>query len=155
MKKVMVILSFVYVIIAYNVQAQEISQNKRQSTVVTEVLDGDTIDATLLEQKKNVRIRLADIDCPEISKKSGNFNKQIKEWDLSEDELKEKGREAKEKLSALITLNEDSLYFEYTPEKICGNEKRKVGILWTGEGLNINEYMLQKAGCKPYSCANK
>jgi len=152
MEKIMAILSVIYVVATYNVQAQEIGQNQRQSIVVTEVIDGDTIDATLLEQKKNVRIRLADIDCPEISKKSGNFNKQIKEWKLSEEELKEKGREAKEKLSALVTLNEDNLYFEYTPQKICGNEKRKVGILWTGDDVNINEYMLKKAGCKPYSC---
>jgi len=151
--------SLIFLVICANVlcglQVQAADKINRQQIVVTEVLDGDTIEATLLNQKKNIRIRLAGIDCPEKSKKSGNFNKQLQEWQISEKELKEKGKQAKEKLEALVTLNAEDIYFEETPEKVCKGETRTVGVLWTGDGTNINEYMLKKTGCRPYSCVEK
>lgn len=152
MKKSILCLSAILASIYQLAQAQDVGTQNREQIVVTEVVDGDTIDATLLEQKKSVRIRLADIDCAEKSKKSGNFNKQLKEWQLSEKELKELGKESKETLEALITLDKKNLYFEETPDKVCNGEKRIVGILWTGNGENINDDMLKKGGCKPYSC---
>ena len=155
MKKFMFILSLIYATNFLATQAQATDTKNREPIVVTEVIDGDTIDATLLEKKKNVRIRLADIDCAEKNKKSGNFNKQLKEWQISEKELKELGKASKEKLDALITLNEKNLYFEETPEKVCKGETRLIGILWTGKGENINEYMLHNADCKSYSCKEK
>ena len=152
MKKSILCLSAILANIYQLAQAQDVGTQNREQIVVTEVVDGDTIDATLLEQKKSVRIRLANIDCAEKSKKSGNFNKQLKEWQLSEKELKELGKESKANLEALITLNSKEIYFEETPDKVCNGEKRLVGILWTGDGKNINDYMLKKGGCKPYSC---
>lgn len=155
MKKFMFILSLIYATNFLATQAQATDTKNREPIVVTSIIDGDTIEATLLEKKKNIRIRLADIDCPETSQKSGNFNKQLAKWQISAKELKEKGRQAREKLSALTTLNAEDLYFEETPEKVCTGEVRRVGILWTGDGMNINEYMIKKAGCKPYSCEEK
>ena len=155
MKKFLLVSISICAINAFNTQAQEIKKTNRQQIVITKVVDGDTVDATLLEEKKNVRIRLADIDCPETGKKNAKFYQQLKDLQLSESELKEHGKKVKEKLKALIELNSDNIYFEETPEKVCKGEQRSVGILWTGEDKNINDYLLTKAGCKPYSCREK
>lgn len=154
MKKSIFTLMFVFASILAVTQVQAEDKANRQPIVVTKIVDGDTIDATLLEKKKNVRIRLADIDCPETTKKSGNFQKQMRTWKISDEkELKERGKQAEKILGALITVYSEDIYFEETPEKVCRNEQRKVGVLWTGTGININEQMLQKAGCRPYKCS--
>lgn len=128
--------------------------SKRESVVLVKVFDGDTIQATI--GKKVVKIRLADIDCAEKTKKSRRLPKQSEEWKASEKEIIEQGRESAEKLDALLKLHKENITFEETPEKVCkiGNGDRLVGILYADD-INVNEFMLKEGKCKPFTCADK
>lgn len=124
--------------------------------IVTEVLDGDTIKG-VIDGKNYATIRLADIDCPEFSKKSnGKLSKQATEWKMSPDEIVEQGKKSKTKLSSLLKLYEEEIYFTETPEKVCktGNGDRLVGIVYAKD-INVNEFMLKEGKCRPFSCTDK
>lgn len=123
--------------------------------VVTEVVDGDTIKG-VIDCQKYVTIRFADIDCPEKSKKSDKLAKQIKAWGKTQEELIREGKAAKEKLEALLKINEGQLSYVDMPEKICktGNGDRLVGMVYAGR-QSVNEFMLEKGGCRPFVCADK
>lgn len=134
--------------------ASDNQSSKRENIVVVKVTDGDTVLAT--KGKKVVRIRLADVDCAEKTKKSGRLPKQIEEWKMSEQEIIEQGRESAEKLDALLKLHKENITFVETPEKVCktGNNGRLVGILYADD-INVNEFMLKEGKCKPFTCADK
>jgi len=127
---------------------------KRESIVVVKVFDGDTIQAT--RGKEVVTIRLADVDCAEKTKKSGRLPKQIEEWGMSEEEIKKQGEKSKTKLESLLKLYAEDITFIETPEKVCktGNGKRLVGIIYA-EDINVNDYMLKRGECRPFTCADK
>lgn len=123
--------------------------------VVTEVEDGDTINAVILEEEKFVTIRFADIDCPEDSKKSGRLKKQLKQFNKSEDEILKLGKSAKEKLKYILRKYEKNIWFAETPEKVCkNNNDRLVGVVYAGD-IDLNEYMLKNADCIEYKCSEE
>ena len=149
-----IFLSIVAVLIAFTttVCAEEFEKTK---IVVTEVVDGDTIDAVILEEEKFVTIRFADIDCPEYSKKSGRLKKQLKQFNKSEDEILKLGKSAKEKLKYILRKYEKNIWLQETPEKVCkNNNDRLVGIVYAGD-INLNEYMLKNAHCIEYKCSEE
>lgn len=124
--------------------------------IVTEVLDGDTIKG-VIDGKNYATIRLADIDCSEFSKKSnGKLSKQATEWKMSPDEIVEQGKKSKTKLSSLLKLYEEEIYFTETPEKVCktGNGDRLVGIVYAKD-INVNDFMLKEGKCRQFSCTDK
>lgn len=152
MKKIIFLAFLLNFINTENIQAEDnIPLNRIPVTIVT-TYDGDTVRATL--DNKKTTIRLAGIDCPE-SHTSDKSLAQAEKMNIKPQDVKIYGKQAQQELKRLLAFHEGNIYFEETPEKVCKNEKRKVGILWTGDGLNINEYMIEKAGCVPYSCAEK
>ena len=135
---------------------KNINIKEKNKLVVTEVLDGDTLKG-VIGGEKYATIRLADIDCPEFSKKSnGKLSKQAKEWNMEQDEVVKLGKKSKEKLASLLKLYEENISFVETPEKVCktGNGDRLVGILYAKD-INVNEFMLKEAKCRPFSCNDK
>ncbi len=135
---------------------KNINIKEKNKLVVTEVLDGDTLKG-VIGGEKYATIRLADIDCPEFSKKSnGKLSKQAKEWNMEQDEVVKLGKKSKEKLASLLKLYEENISFVETPEKVCktGNGDRLVGILYAKD-INVNEFMLKEAKCRPFSCSDK
>lgn len=135
---------------------KNINIKEKNKLVVTEVLDGDTLKG-VIGGEKYATIRLADIDCPEFSKKSnGKLSKQAKEWNMEQDEVVKLGKKSKEKLASLLKLYEENISFVETPEKVCktGNGDRLVGILYAKD-INVNEFMLKEAKCRPFTCNDK
>ena len=135
---------------------KNINIKEKNKLIVTEVLDGDTLKG-VIGGEKYATIRLADIDCPEFSKKSnGKLSKQAKEWNMEQDEVVKLGKKSKEKLASLLKLYEENISFVETPEKVCktGNGDRLVGILYAKD-INVNEFMLKEAKCRPFTCNDK
>lgn len=135
---------------------KNINIKEKNKLVVTEVLDGDTLKG-VIGGEKYATIRLADIDCPEFSKKSnGKLSKQAKEWNMEQDEVVKLGKKSKEKLASLLKLYEENISFVETPKKVCktGNGDRLVGILYAKD-INVNEFMLKEAKCRPFTCNDK
>ena len=125
----------------------------KQKIVVENVVDGDTIYATILENKRFVIIRFADIDCLEQYIKSKRLQKQVEKYGLSRDEILKRGKIAKEKLQDILKKHEKNIWFKETPEKICkNNHNRLVGIVYAGD-INVNEYMLNNADCTVFNCS--
>lgn len=126
--------------------------NEKVAVVVTKVLDGDTIQG-VINGKNFATIRLADVDCAESTKKSRKLPKQIKEWNMSEDEILKQGKQSKEKMDALLKLYKGEIYFTETPEKVCktGNSDRLVGVIYAKD-INVNEFMLKDGNCRPFVC---
>ena len=142
--------------ISANSYAEDNTLRTKNKLIVTEVLDGDTLKG-VISGEKYATIRLADIDCPEFSKKSnGKLSKQAKEWNMEQDEVVKLGKKSKEKLASLLKLYEENISFVETPEKVCktGNGDRLVGILYAKD-INVNEFMLKEAKCRPFSCPEK
>jgi endonuclease YncB( thermonuclease family) len=127
------------------------TKSKKVQIVVTKVSDGDTINAVMDNQK--VRIRLANIDCPEI-RTSDKSLKQAHKMGIEPEKVKVLGKEAQQTLKKLLNFNENQIYFEETPENVCRGEKRLVGILYADK-TNVNEYMLENSKCVPFTCADK
>ncbi|MBP3687680.1 MAG: thermonuclease family protein [Alphaproteobacteria bacterium] len=123
--------------------------------IVTEVLDGDTIRG-VINCQEFVTIRLADIDCAEKSKKTKKLDKQVQEWNMSQEKLIKLGKKSKEKLEALLKTYETEISFAETPEKVCktGNGDRLVGIVYAKD-INVNEFMLKEGKCRPFTCADR
>ena len=135
---------------------KNINIKEKNKLVVTEVLDGDTLKG-VIGGEKYATIRLADIDCPEFSKKSnGKLSKQAKEWNMEQDEVVKLGKKSKEKLASILKLYEENISFVETPEKVCktGNGDRLVGIIYAKD-INVNEFMLKEAKCRSFSCNDK
>ena len=159
MKKIVLpLMTILFASAAFTNVFAEVSNNTDKSKVrlvVTEVLDGDTVKG-VIDGKTYATIRLADIDCPESSKKSRKLAKQAQEWNLSQEEIIKQGKRAKEKLSSLLKLYEEDMYFVETPEKVCktGNGDRLVGIIYAKD-INANEFLLKEAQCRPFTCADK
>ena len=157
-----VFLSLLAILLSCSISTNSYAEDKninikeKNKFIVTEVLDGDTLKG-VISGEKYATIRLADIDCPEFSKKSnGKLSKQAKEWNMEQDEVVKLGKKSKEKLASLLKLYEENISFVETPEKVCktGNGDRLVGILYAKD-INVNEFMLKEAKCRPFSCNGK
>lgn len=157
-----VLLSLLAILVSGSISTKSYAEDKNMNIkeknkfIVTEVLDGDTLKG-VIGGEKYATIRLADIDCPEFSKKSnGKLQKQAKEWNMEQDEVVKLGKKSKEKLASLLKLYEENISFVETLEKVCktGNGDRLVGILYVKD-INVNEFMLKEAKCRPFSCNDK
>lgn len=126
--------------------------NSRIKVTITRVSDGDTVNAVMNGEK--VRIRLANIDCPEIRTNDKSLE-QAEEMNVEPKNVKEFGKNAQKTLKKLLDFNENDIYFEETPEYVCKGETRLVGYLYAGD-VNVNEYMLKEdTKCRPFSCEEK
>lgn len=128
------------------------AENKNQEkipTVITKVIDGDTVKAVV--GKELISIRLAGIDCPETRKNEKSDNQIVTFNVQTADDIKILGKKAKKKLKKLLDFKEGEITFQETPEFVCKGEARKVGYLYAGD-INVNEYMLKDNTCIPFTC---
>ena len=108
------------------------------------VIDGDTIEVRYI-----TTIRLKDIDCFE-SKHNERSKWQAEETSTTETNILNKGAQSKQALKDLINGNENDLYLQV---KGLDRYSRILGKMYIGKDRNktdINEYMLNKGGCRPY-----
>lgn len=128
------------------------AENKNQEkipTVITKVIDGDTVKAVV--GRELISIRLAGIDCPETRKNEKSDNQIVTFKVQTADDIKILGKKAKKKLKKLLDFKEGEITFQETPEFVCKGEARKVGYLYAGD-INVNEYMLKDNTCIPFTC---
>lgn len=106
------------------------------------VIDGDTFEA-LYHGEKEI-IRLADVDCFEISE-SDKLKSQMRRQHISTQQALKKGKEAKEKLARLLMRN--SLLVMGPGER--DRYGRIVAYVYTKD-LNVNQYMYYEASCNAF-----
>ena len=113
---------------------------------IKKVVDGDTVDVVLdlgFNIFHSCRVRMAGIDTPESRTR-----------DLDE---KARGKLAKEFLKNWVTEyenNKKNIVIKTKKEKAKGKFGRVLGELW-GEGVNVNEDMMESYHAVPYSAQNK
>lgn len=149
MNKIMLSLVATYsVCLTFSANAENKNQEKIP-TVITKVIDGDTVKAVV--GRELISIRLAGIDCPETRKNEKSDNQIVTFNVQTADDIKILGKKAKKKLKKLLDFKEGEITFQETPEFVCKGEARKVGYLYAGD-INVNEYMLKDNTCIPFTC---
>lgn len=149
MNKIMLSLVATYsVCLTFSANAENKNQEKIP-TVITKVIDGDTVKAVV--GRELISIRLAGIDCPETRKNEKSDNQIVTFKVQTADDIKILGKKAKKKLKKLLDFKEGEITFQETPEFVCKGETRKVGYLYAGD-INVNEYMLENNTCVPFTC---
>lgn len=107
---------------------------------VTRVIDGDTIVGECVFRKQ-VKIRLNTLDSFE-SKKFRRAYKQAKKYDITIDEVIERGQQAKE-ITKELTLNKQvALVFRERKYGMYGRLLADIYIIKDGEWINLNNYLL-------------
>jgi len=110
-----------------------------------DVYDGDTITATLdmgCNKKWHKRkMRLYGLDTPEIRKRGDPLHREA-------------GRMVRDFLQAYLEMNLDKVYVETHRDK-SGMYGRLLVTLHSGDGLNINEYMIKSGFAKPTGKSGK
>ena len=112
------------------------------------VLDGDTIHATVNNEK--IKIRLSGIDCYE-TKPHLRAYKQAYLNKISLEEVMQRGKDSKNILQNHIDENKNNIYLK--PDKM-DKYGRVLGSIYA-RNENVNEYMLQEGGCFIYGKENK
>ena len=126
---------------------QSVSAHEFVATII-KINDGDTL--TALVNNENTKIRLLDVDCYETGKNS-NIKFQQKYYELSVDDVLEKGKQSRKILKKLL---KDHRYIRVEWEKrdsfgrILGkvylDDIKSVGV------IDVNQYMLKTGGCNKY-----
>lgn len=115
---------------------------------IIKINDGDTI--TALVNNENTKIRLLDVDCYE-TKKNKRAKFQQKYYELSVDEVLEKGKQSRKILKKLL---EDHRYIRVEWEKrdSFGRILGKVYLddIKSNSIIDVNQYMLNQGGCNMY-----
>ncbi len=117
----------------YNNQQVTIDSSALEVLHDIKISDGDTIKASLDNQKKT--IRLIGIDTFETSK-SNKAYKQAYEYNLSIDEVVVKGKQAKEFMSYLLK-GKSQLFLELDADK-TDRYDRILAYIWSGDTQMIN-----------------
>ena len=120
---------------------------------IIKINDGNTI--TALVNNETTKIRLLDVDCYE-TKKNVRAKFQQKYYELSVDEVLEKGKQSRKILKKIL---KDHRYIRVEWEKrdsfgrILGNvyldDIKSAGV------INVNRYMLETGGCNKYVPKNE
>ncbi len=115
---------------------------------ITKINDGDTI--TALVNNENTKIRLLDVDCYE-TKKNARAKFQQKYYELSVDEVLEKGKQSRKILKKLL---KDHRYIrvEWGKRDSFGRILGKVYLddIKSNGIIDVNQYMLNQGGCNKY-----
>lgn len=107
---------------------------------VTRIIDGDTVVCDCVFRKQ-VKVRLNIIDSFE-SKKYRRAYKQAKKYDITIDEVIERGQHAK-RITKELTLNKQVvLIFGERKYGMYGRLLADIYIMKNGEWINLNKYLL-------------
>ena len=120
---------------------------------IIKINDGDTI--TALVNNETTKIRLLDVDCYE-TKKNVRAKFQQKYYELSVDEVLEKGKQSRKILKKLL---KDHRYIRVEWEKrdSFGRILGKVYLddIKSAGVIDVNRYMLETGGCNKYLPKNE
>jgi len=109
---------------------------------VKRVIDGDTVVCDCVFRKQ-VKVRLNTLDSFE-SKKYRRAYKQAKKYDITVNEVVEKGQQAKQ-ITKKLTLNRQvALIFQERKYGTYGRLLADIYIIKDGEWINLNKYLLTK-----------
>lgn len=115
---------------------------------IIKINDGDTI--TALVNNETTKIRLLDVDCYE-TKKNVRAKFQQKYYELSVDEVLEKGKKSRKILKKLL---KDHRYIRVEWEKrdSFGRILGKVYLddIKSAGVIDVNQYMFNQGGCNKY-----
>ena len=115
---------------------------------IIKINDGDTI--TALVNNETTKIRLLDVDCYE-TKKNARAKFQQKYYELSVDEMLEKGKQSRKILKKLL---KDHRYIrvEWGKRDSFGRILGKVYLddIKSAGIIDVNHYMLKTGGCNKY-----
>ena len=130
---------------------QSVSAHEFVATII-KINDGDTLSAFV--NNENTKIRLLDVDCYE-TKKNARAKFQQKYYELSVDEVLEKGKQSRKILKKLL---KDHRYIRVEWEKrdSFGRILGKVYLddIKSAGVIDVNKYMLNKGGCNKYMPKN-
>jgi len=120
---------------------------------ITKISDGDTL--TALVNNEETKIRLLDVDCFE-TKKNARAKFQQKYYELSVDEVLEKGKQSRKILKKLL---KDHRYIrvEWGKRDSFGRILGKVYLddIKSAGVIDVNQYMLETGGCNKYVPKNE
>ena len=120
---------------------------------IIKINDGDTLSAFV--NNENTKIRLLDVDCYE-TKKNARAKFQQKYYELSVDEVLEKGKQSRKILKKLL---KDHRYIRVEWEKrdSFGRILGKVYLddIKSAGVIDVNHYMLETGGCNKYVPKNE
>lgn len=142
MKKIWFVLSILGLM---NMALAEQTLQKLDNIVVQ---DGDTISATINNEK--VKIRLSGIDCYE-TKPNLRIYKQAYLSKMSVEEVLQRGKNSKNILQTYIDENKNNIYLKPDKMDMYG---RLLGSIFADDE-SINKYMLQNGDCFIYGKENQ
>ena len=117
------------------------------TAVVTDIQDGDTFN--IIYHEEDTKVRLLDVDCFEVKKRQrARFQHAL--YNLSFDEILQKGKQSKRKLEKL--LGEHSIvHIKWRRRDGFGRLLAEVYF----KDINVNQYMLEQGGCNKYVAKKK
>lgn len=112
---------------------------------VVRVLDGDTVQVIILNEKKleSHRFRLSGIDAPELHPRKDSSTR---------DEEKDAAVISKEKLEEKLAEDANLVLINFTKDDKYG---RRMGTMSTRSSVNINDWMVTKGYAVPYGGGKK
>lgn len=136
-----------YLVLFTILLVQSVSAYEFIATII-KINDGDTLSAFV--NNENTKIRLLDVDCYE-TKKNVRAKFQQKYYELSVDEVLEKGKQSRKILKKLL---KDHRYIRVEWEKrdSFGRILGKVYLddIKSAGVIDVNQYMLETGGCNKY-----
>lgn len=136
-----------YLVLFTILLVQSVSAYEFIATII-KINDGDTLSAFV--NNENTKIRLLDVDCYE-TKKNARAKFQQKYYELSVDEVLEKGKQSRKILKKLL---KDHRYIRVEWEKrdSFGRILGKVYLddIKSAGVIDVNQYMLETGGCNKY-----
>lgn len=136
-----------YLVLFTILLVQSVSAYEFIATII-KINDGDTLSAFV--NNENTKIRLLDVDCYE-TKKNVRAKFQQKYYELSVDEVLEKGKQSRKILKKLL---KDHRYIRVEWEKrdSFGRILGKVYLddIKSNGIIDVNQYMLNQGGCNKY-----
>lgn len=124
-------------LLSFNVIAKE------NIVEITKISDGDTVKVML--DGEEIGIRMLKIDCFETSKNRRAI-KQSEYYHLSLGDVFKKGNYSKQKLKDKLS-KDNKIKLEWEKKD---KYNRVLGTIYTLDGENINDYMLNDGGCVEY-----
>ena len=117
------------------------------TAVVTNIQDGDTF--SIIYYEEDTKVRLLDVDCFEVKKrKRARIQRQL--YNLSFDEILQKGKQSKRKLEELLGEH-PTVHIKWRRRDGFG---RLLAQVYFGD-INVNQYMLEQGGCNKFVKTSK
>jgi len=142
MKKIFILLVFVLFLFVVPANSSELCTDCADICTVTKVIDGDTIKAECVFRGRST-IRLNTIDSFE-SRRFPRAYKQAKTYNITIDEVINRGKKAKKITSTLVLNKHVVLFFREHKYGRYGRMLADIFIVIDGKWTNLNNFLLIK-----------